>query len=141
MAGRYYISRLAGTVEGPFEADALRAMLAAGEVNSDTPTCPEGEQAWRPLIACPELATAMAETARRVRVSLVGPILVTVFCCLIGGIVSIVYAAQANTAAAGGKVTAALAARQKARIWMWASFGVGLLVNSAYLAAVIAGTI
>lgn len=133
MENRYYIGGQRGEVEGPYEAAAIRARLAAGEIHGNTHTCPEGEQSWRPLSSFADLMPASGAA----RTSLVGPILVTAFCCLVGGIVSIVYAASANSAAAAGNVTAALAARQKARTWMWIGFGVGLVVQGAYAALVV----
>ena len=68
-------------------------------------------------------------------VSLVGPILVTVFCCLIGGIISIVYAANANTKAARGDLQGAMSDARTSRIWMWVSIGIGVVVGVLYIVA------
>ena len=62
---------------------------------------------------------------------LVPAILVTVFCCLPLGIVSIVYAAQVNAKLDAGDVAGAMQASSNARTWMWFSFGVGLFVYVA----------
>ena len=123
MADRYYLCAQGGQVEGPFEAEVVRGWVAAGQIHVGTQVCPEGEESWRPLSAFPELLAPGAAavpppprhhtSAAAGRVSLVGPILVTVFCCLIGGIVSIVYAAQANTAAAGGDLEVAMNRRER----------------------------
>jgi hypothetical protein len=58
---------------------------------------------------------------------LVQAILVTLFCCLPFGIVSIVFAAQVNARLAGGDLAGALSASNSARIWCWVSFICGLL--------------
>ena len=57
---------------------------------------------------------------------LVQAILVTIFCCLPAGIVSIVYAVQVNGKVAAGDITGARAASQNAKTWAWISFGVAL---------------
>jgi hypothetical protein len=55
-------------------------------------------------------------------------ILVTLFCCLPFGIVSIVYAAQVNSKLAAGDIAGAREASDKAKMWSWISFGVGIPV-------------
>ena len=60
---------------------------------------------------------------------LVGAILVTVFCCQIFGIISIVYAAQVNSKLRVGDVQGAAISAGKAKTWMWWGFGIGLVVN------------
>ncbi len=57
---------------------------------------------------------------------LVWAILVTIFCCLPFGIVSIVYAAQVNGFVAEGKFDSARQASENAKMWAWISFAVGL---------------
>ncbi len=57
---------------------------------------------------------------------LVQAILVTIFCCLPFGIVSIVYAAQVNTKLDAGDVAGAVQASSNAKTWIWVSFGGGL---------------
>ena len=58
---------------------------------------------------------------------LVWAILVTIFCCLPFGIVSIVYAAQVNGFVAEGKFDSARQASENAKMWAWISFAVGLV--------------
>ncbi len=53
-------------------------------------------------------------------------ILVTLFCCVPFGIVSIVYAAQVNGKLVTGDYAGAVDVSNKARKWCWASFAVGL---------------
>ena len=63
---------------------------------------------------------------------LVQAILVTIFCCLPFGIVSIVYAAQVNTKLDAGDVAGAMQASSNAKTWMWVAFGVGLFLAVMY---------
>lgn len=62
---------------------------------------------------------------------LVWAILVTIFCCLPFGIVSIVYAAQVNTKLSAGDVDGARLASQNAKTWAWVAFGVGIASSVA----------
>ena len=59
---------------------------------------------------------------------LVQAILVTVFCCLPTGIVSIVYAAQVNSKLAAGDISGAESSSADAKKWMMISFWVGLVI-------------
>lgn len=63
---------------------------------------------------------------------LVQAILVTLFCCLPFGIVSIVYAAQVNGKLSGGDIEGAMESSRKAKTWCWVSFGVGLGITVLY---------
>ena len=63
---------------------------------------------------------------------LVQAILVTVFCCLPFGIVSIVYAAQVNGKLEAGDIAGARQASANARTWAWVSFGVWLASVALY---------
>ena len=58
---------------------------------------------------------------------LVWAILVTIFCCLPFGIVSIVYAAKVDGLVASGQIGAARDASDNAKMWVWISFAVGLV--------------
>lgn len=53
-------------------------------------------------------------------------ILVTIFCCLIPGIVAIVYSAQVNGKLAAGDIAGAQQASNNAKTWSWLAFGLGL---------------
>lgn len=59
---------------------------------------------------------------------LVQSILVTIFCCLPFGIPAIIFAAQVNGKLAAGDYAGAVDASNKAKMWCWISFGVGLAV-------------
>ena len=73
-----------------------------------------------------EFAGAGARLPTQVPNYLVQAILVTIFCCLPFGIVSIVFAAQVNKKLAAGDFAGAIATSNKAKTWAWVSFGVGL---------------
>ena len=64
---------------------------------------------------------------------LVQAILVTIFCCLPLGIVSIVYAAQVNGKLAAGDLEGARHASARAKMWVWISFGVGLAIAFVFV--------
>jgi hypothetical protein len=68
---------------------------------------------------------------------LVQSILVTLFCCLPFGIVSIVYAAQVNSKLAAGDYAGALDASQKAKTWSMWSFIIGLVFGVGYFVLMI----
>lgn len=70
---------------------------------------------------------------------LVQAILCTLCCCVPGGIVAIVYAAQVNSKLAAGDTAGAQAASDSAKMWCWISFGVGLVVNLIAVAVQIMG--
>lgn len=55
------------------------------------------------------------------RVSYVMPVLMTIFCCVVSGIVSVVYTAKANTAAESSDVASYESAMSKRRGWMIAN--------------------
>lgn len=71
---------------------------------------------------------------------LVESILTTLFCCLIGGIIGIVYASQVDSKWAQGDVQGAQKASDNAKLWVMISLGVGLVVMIFYIFAIIAGS-
>lgn len=68
---------------------------------------------------------------------LVGAILTTLFCCLIGGIVAIVYACQVNTKLAVGDIAGAKAASSTAQTWIIVNIVTGLIPLAWYLFSII----
>lgn len=60
---------------------------------------------------------------------LVFAILTTIFCCLVPGIVSIVYAAQVNSKWVAGDIEGANHSSRNAKLWAWISFGCGLIAT------------
>ena len=71
--------------------------------------------------------------------NLVMAILVTLFCCLPLGIVSIVYASQVNTKLAMGDYAGAMDSSSKARSWAMWGMGLALLGMLAYIALIVVG--
>ncbi len=74
-------------------------------------------------LGAPEFPRAGAGLPTQVPNYLVQAILVTIFCCLPFGIVSIVFAAQVNGKVAAGDYAGATATSNKAKTWAWVSFG------------------
>ncbi len=70
---------------------------------------------------------------------LVWAILATLCCCLPGGIVAIVYAAQVDGKLASGDYHGAVEASNNAKMWSWISFGGGLLILIPYFFLVFLG--
>jgi hypothetical protein len=64
---------------------------------------------------------------------LVPAIFATACCCLPFGIVSIVYAAQVNGKLSGGDVAGAQESANKAKMWFWIAFGLGLTSQVLYV--------
>jgi hypothetical protein len=60
---------------------------------------------------------------------LVPAILVTLFCCLPGGVVAIIYATQVNSKVAAGD----LAGAKSAKMWVMISAGVGVALILIYI--------
>ena len=64
---------------------------------------------------------------------LIPAILVTLFCCLPGGIVAIIFATQVNSKYAAGDIQGAMEASKKAKMFTMISAGVGVVVIIIYL--------
>lgn len=85
---------------------------------------------------CPECGTPVAQAVRvrptgspLPKQSYVLPVLVTVLCCVIGGIAAVVYTSQANTAAELGDLDAYDKALRYRKGWMIASVILGIVVG------------
>lgn len=76
-----------------------------------------------------EVETASVSPPQNVPNYLVWAILTTICCCLPPGIASIVYSAQVNTKLAAGDTLGAIDSSDKAKMWAWISFGLGLAIN------------
>jgi hypothetical protein len=68
---------------------------------------------------------------------LIQAVLVTLCCCLPGGVVAIVYAAQVNSKLATGDIPGAQAASRNAKLWCMISGGIG--IAAALIYAVVVG--
>ena len=64
---------------------------------------------------------------------LVQAILVTFFCCLPFGIVSIIFASQVNTKLAVGDIAGAMESSRQAKLFAWIGFGVSAFAITCYL--------
>ncbi len=82
-----------------------------------------------------------ASAAPNVPNYLVQSILVTVLCCLPFGIPAIIFASQANSRKAAGDYAGGLEAANKAKLWCWVSFGVGVFITIIYLALAVIGAL
>ena len=74
----------------------------------------------------------VTEPPARVPNYLVQAVLMTIFCCLPFGIVSIVYAAQVNGRIASGDVQGAMQSSERAKLWAWVSFGIGIAIYAIF---------
>lgn len=80
-----------------------------------------GNQIADAAVVCPKCGVpiagkSVASATEQVPNHMVGAILTTIFCCLIGGIASIVYASKVNTKLAQGDIDGARAASKKAKL-------------------------
>jgi hypothetical protein len=135
----YRIIGADGREYGPVSAEQLRQWMAEGRVNQQTRVLMEGATEWKRAADFPELTasasppplhpTPQPSTIGSVPNYLMPAILVTVCCCLPFGIPAIVYAAQVNSKLSGGDVAGAQEASQKAKMWCWIAFGLGLASN------------
>lgn len=140
---------------GPITADQLRAWIAEGRVNAQTPVQAQGDTTWKPLSMFTEFADALPATppplssgSPAVGVSpaggtsvpnyLVQAILCTLCCCLPFGVVAIIYAAQVNGKLQAGDYQGALASSKNAKMWCWLAFGLGIAANGIIVALEIA---
>lgn len=91
--------------------------------------------------ACANCGTPVQQFPPQQAVSnyLIPAVLVTLCCCLPGGVVAIIYAAQVNTKLAAGDISGAMDSSRKAKMWCWISAGAGLLVGLAYGALMMVG--
>lgn len=60
-------------------------------------------------------------------------LLATIFCCLPTGIPAIVYSSEVNSKLQKGDWTGAQAASNKARLWCWISFALGLVTVGIFV--------
>lgn len=131
----YKIIGADGKEYGPASAEQLRQWVKEGRADAQTRVLAEGGTDWKPLSAFPEIAssnvppTQFAPPPPDVPNYLTYAILTTLCCCLPFGIPAIVYAAQVNTKLTAGDYNGARAASDKAKMWCWIAFGLGIVVN------------
>lgn len=164
MAQWYYAKN--GQQSGPVDEAGLRQLIASGQVGGSDLVWKDGMPGWVSASTVPELGGAaspggipMAPIAppgaqplqyggyvpprqpagQPVPNYLVQSILVTILCCWPLGIPAIVFAAQVNGKLASGDYAGAVDASNKAKMFSWIAFGLGLLVGVIYLVAIIVG--
>ena len=138
---------------GPVSTEQLRQWISEGRVNGQTMVQLEGQHAWRMLSSVSELAPLISVRASaihpagaeqtggeevpleaaKVQTYLIPAIVITLCCCVPGGIVAIIYATQTSTKLQAGDVRGALEASNKAKTWCWVSGVVGIIIGIAYL--------
>ena len=146
----YWVARN-GERYGPYSLEQLTEYYKSGQVLPSDQVCRPGSQEWVIASSMSELSnlsnTSQAPPTLNQNVpnaSLVGPILVTLFCCMPFGIVGIVYAAQVQSKVAGNDIAGAQASATAAKNWTMWGFIIGLLPNLiffgiAFLSPIFAG--
>lgn len=149
MNNNYYIVRN-GIQEGPFTTEELRTK----QITPETMVWTEGMTDWQPARQIPELSELLATIPPTFEGSstdtqapqsmntmppsyLVWSILVTILCCLPGGIISIIYAAQVSSKFRMNDYEGALDASKNAKKWAIISAIIGFVVLIANLAFLI----
>ena len=72
---------------------------------------------------------------------MVGAILTAIFCCQVGGIVAIVYAAQVNSKLASGDIEGARASSKTASTWIAVNIIIGLIGGLLYVIFAVVGAL
>ena len=121
--------------QGPYTIDQLR-----GRVTPQTYVWREGLADWIQAINLPELSAVLLPEASAPQSGVVKPkdylvesILVTLFCCMVFGILGIVYSVQANSAFSSGNIVAANEFSTKAKQWVTYGFWCGIAFVGVYL--------
>ena len=139
----YHLSQGDGQTYGPYSMQELQGFAQEGRINSGSMLCPEGGSEWvsastiLPTGITAQAAPLTSSGVPWIPVSLTGPILTTLFCCIPGGIVSIVYASKANTLGATGMLAQANQAKSTSSTWLIVSLILGFLLNGAWLLSLV----
>ena len=105
-----------------------------------------GNQIADAAVVCPKCGVpvagkSVASVAEQVPNHMVGAILTAIFCCQIGGIVAIVYAAQVNSKLASGDIEGARAASKTASTWIAVNIIIGLIGGLLYVIFAVVGAL
>ena len=129
--------------QGPYTIDQLR-----GRVTPQTYVWREGLADWVQAINLPELSAILLPEGSvspsgvvKPKDYLVESILVTLFCCMVFGILGIVYSVQANSAFSSGNITAANEFSAKAKQWVTYGFWCGIAVVGIYAILALMGAL
>jgi len=152
---KYWLSNGDGQVYGPYTVEELRGFVADGGVTNSSQLCQEGTNDWVPAtamlgvglagvpptapMAVPPSAFPSGASASWQPVGILLPILSILFCCLPAGIVSLVYATNANTKAAAGNMTGAEADRKSSALWLRISVLPTIAIVIVYLIIALIG--
>ena len=153
---RYWLTSGDGKTYGPYEVSELHKFATEGRTSAASQLCAEGSTSWVPFsnviqqtrTAAPAPAPAPApqpfpfQQQQNVQqftpVNIVFPILVTLCCCLPCGIVSIVYASQANSMGAAGNIAGAMGAASNSKTWGIIGAVGGVVIGGIYLVLALA---
>lgn len=129
--------------QGPYTIDQLR-----GRVTPQTYVWRDGLADWVQAINLPELSAVLLPEGSvspsgvvKPKDYLVESILVTLFCCMVFGILGIVYSVQANSAFSSGNITAANEFSAKAKQWVTYGFWCGIAVVGIYAILALMGAL
>jgi len=129
--------------QGPYTIDQLR-----GRVTPQTYVWREGLPDWIRAGDLPELSAVLLPEGSvspsgvvKPKDYLVESILVTLFCCMVFGILGIVYSVQANSAFSSGNITAANEFSAKAKQWVTYGFWCGIAVVGIYAILALMGAL
>lgn len=129
--------------QGPYTIDQLR-----GRVTPQTYVWREGLADWVQAINLPELSAVLLPEGSvspsgvvKPKDYLVESILVTLFCCMVFGILGIVYSVQANSAFSSGNITAANEFSAKAKQWVTYGFWCGIAIVGIYAILALMGAL
>lgn len=129
--------------QGPYTIDQLR-----GRVTPQTLVWREGLPDWIRAGDLPELSAVLLPEGSvspsdvvKPKDYLVESILVTLFCCMVFGILGIVYSVQANSAFSSGNITAANEFSAKAKQWVTYGFWCGIAVVGIYAILALMGAL
>jgi hypothetical protein len=111
-------------------ANCGRPLTAAA---STTPPPPTGGQSYTPPPPPRSFSASSTPSGPQPPNYLVQSILVTLCCCLPLGVVAIVFAAQVNSKWAAGDYAGAADASNKAKMFCWIGFGIGIAIQIIWL--------
>lgn len=136
---------------GPLTLDQV---MSQPGINLQTPVWYDGLADWTVVGNVPELAARFNATQQPYQQQpyqqpvnqygqpmaepcppnyMVFSILVTLFCCLIGGIIAIVYSSGVNSAYAAGDIATARSKSNSAKTWCIVSAAIGLVTTAIYV--------
>ena len=144
----YYLGKN-GQQTGPYTMEQLQAMASNGQLAPTDLVWTQGMGDWKPASSVlpalfpqgagtppaagtpPPMSASVPQVpgiaAARIPNYLWQSIVVTLCCCIPFGIVAIVYSAQVNSKLIVGDAAGAQESANKAKMWCWIGFGLGLV--------------